>query len=539
MKNYDVFISHSHIDKQVADAICHYFENDGIKCWMAPRDIVPGANWAHSIADAIPQCKIFLLVFSANSNMSDQVLREVELAASEKLIIMPVKIEDLNPTGGMKYYLSTVHWIDAVNKKTEKYIKNTAETVKELLKIKREPPEGESEGDTKRGTEKDEPKENQIKPWALVLVAAAVVILAVLAIVFRENIFGREPASLDAANQPTSSLEITEATDEPTAKPTIEPTAEPTAVPTAEPTATIDPNISPDTIIDIPDIGLKTAVLRTLNEMGQQVAGSITVGDLQKLKTLYIISGDSYDPESIDRTYLVYPITLNTTIKSLEGLQYASNLVQLQIENFELEDISALSPLYKLERLSISGNKVEDISALANLGNLTLLNCSYNSISDISSLILLYNINTLYISNNPISDISPLRDMSEMTKLRLDSMNLTNLNALSGMTKLEILTVCSNPLNNIDALESLTAINSLYLEDCGLKDISALAVMDKLIDLNLLYNDITDASVLENIYKLKTLIIDEDTQNLNEETINKLLQRGCEVYNYIPYEYGQ
>ena len=42
---HDVFISHSSKDKQTADAICHYLEQNGIRCWIAPRDILPGEDW--------------------------------------------------------------------------------------------------------------------------------------------------------------------------------------------------------------------------------------------------------------------------------------------------------------------------------------------------------------------------------------------------------------------------------------------------------------------------------------------------------------
>ena len=37
--NHNVFISHSSHDKEIANAICHYLEDGGIRCWIAPRDI--------------------------------------------------------------------------------------------------------------------------------------------------------------------------------------------------------------------------------------------------------------------------------------------------------------------------------------------------------------------------------------------------------------------------------------------------------------------------------------------------------------------
>ncbi|HXQ15450.1 MAG TPA: toll/interleukin-1 receptor domain-containing protein [Caulobacteraceae bacterium] len=45
MTGHDVFISYSSKDKTTADAICALLERDGAKCWIAPRDILPGEAW--------------------------------------------------------------------------------------------------------------------------------------------------------------------------------------------------------------------------------------------------------------------------------------------------------------------------------------------------------------------------------------------------------------------------------------------------------------------------------------------------------------
>jgi hypothetical protein len=41
----DVFISYSSKDKPTADAVCATLEANGIRCWIAPRDVVPGSDW--------------------------------------------------------------------------------------------------------------------------------------------------------------------------------------------------------------------------------------------------------------------------------------------------------------------------------------------------------------------------------------------------------------------------------------------------------------------------------------------------------------
>ena len=41
--SHDIFVSYSSKDKAVADAIVSALENSGLRCWVAPRDVKPGA----------------------------------------------------------------------------------------------------------------------------------------------------------------------------------------------------------------------------------------------------------------------------------------------------------------------------------------------------------------------------------------------------------------------------------------------------------------------------------------------------------------
>ena len=130
---HDVFVSYSHKDKVVADAIVSYLEFKGTRCWYAPRDIAPGADWAASIIDAIKNAKIMVLVFTDFSNASTQVAREVNLAVSNGVTIIPFKMTETLPTEGMQYYLSTVHWLDALSTPLDQSIKNLAAQVQANL----------------------------------------------------------------------------------------------------------------------------------------------------------------------------------------------------------------------------------------------------------------------------------------------------------------------------------------------------------------------------------------------------------------------
>jgi len=133
MQPHDIFISYASLDKLTADKICSFLEANGIRCWITPRDVLPGSNWGESIIDAINDCKVMLLVFSANSNASNHIKREVERAVNRGKPVIPVRIEDVLPSKSLEYFISAQHWLDAYSPPLEKHLQHLAMTIKMLL----------------------------------------------------------------------------------------------------------------------------------------------------------------------------------------------------------------------------------------------------------------------------------------------------------------------------------------------------------------------------------------------------------------------
>ncbi len=126
---HDVFISYSTHDKPIADAVVAGLENQGIRCWIAPRDILPGSSWGEAIIGAIEGCRFMVIILSKHSNHSNQVVREVERAVSNNVIIIPFRIENMDPTGAMAYFLATEHWLDAITPPIEAHIQKLTQTI--------------------------------------------------------------------------------------------------------------------------------------------------------------------------------------------------------------------------------------------------------------------------------------------------------------------------------------------------------------------------------------------------------------------------
>ena len=137
MKNrdHDVFISYSSKNKNIADAIVADLEQHNIKCWYAPRDILSGEDWAGAINNAISTTKIFVLVFTDESNRSHQVTNEVTLAVNGGKIIIPFRLSGSDMNDTLQYYLSSVHWLDAVSQPLNHNIETLRKQIIALLDI--------------------------------------------------------------------------------------------------------------------------------------------------------------------------------------------------------------------------------------------------------------------------------------------------------------------------------------------------------------------------------------------------------------------
>jgi TIR domain len=125
-----VFISHSSKDKAIGDEICRFLETNGISCWIAPRNVTPGKNYGAAIVEAIDECAVFLLVLTSESNKSGQVVREVERAASANAVIIPLRVEPVQPSRDLEFYVSSSHWLDATEKPLAKHLGSLLDAIK-------------------------------------------------------------------------------------------------------------------------------------------------------------------------------------------------------------------------------------------------------------------------------------------------------------------------------------------------------------------------------------------------------------------------
>jgi hypothetical protein len=217
---HDVFVSYTKNDKVVADSIIATLEKNDIRCYYAPRDIKPGEDWGKAITDAIRDCKIFLLVFSGSSNKSRRVLDELNLAISTEKIVLPFRIENLEPSDAMMLHLTSRHWLDAYSPSWEKHLTNLAGVVASNL----DKPIINSEYNA--------PKKPKIKKQ-YIYAGAGLAVVALITSLFL--IFSGKP------DEPEPKPEREIAAVQPLPTDTIEPQPTETELPTPEPTQTPEP----------------------------------------------------------------------------------------------------------------------------------------------------------------------------------------------------------------------------------------------------------------------------------------------------------
>ena len=137
-----VFICYASQDQAIAEAVCDTLESSHIPCWIAPRNVLPGTEWAESIVDALDESRVLVLVLSSGSNNSPQVIREVGRAASQGVPIIPFRIDDVSPSKSMDFFISRHQYLDALTPPLEKHLQRLTDTVQQILSRERVPPEG-------------------------------------------------------------------------------------------------------------------------------------------------------------------------------------------------------------------------------------------------------------------------------------------------------------------------------------------------------------------------------------------------------------
>lgn len=170
-----VFISYASEDAAAAQAVVDALERAGPPCWIAPRDVEPGALYADEIVGAINDCRLVILVLSARSVASLHVGKELERASSKGRRIIALRTDATPLPRAFEYFLSESQWIEVGPEGIEAAAPKLVESVQRHL--------GSASATVPRITDKAQstPKHFQSPAFGKVWAVAATLLIAIVA----------------------------------------------------------------------------------------------------------------------------------------------------------------------------------------------------------------------------------------------------------------------------------------------------------------------------------------------------------------------
>ena len=130
-----VFISYSSKDSAVANQLKLLLNQNNIKTWMAPDDILAGFKYAEIITYAIKDCSCLVLLLTADAQNSNWVSREVERAVNYGKNILTIQLGNVELNAEFQLYISVNHLINIKKIDPESDdIKRLIESIKETAK---------------------------------------------------------------------------------------------------------------------------------------------------------------------------------------------------------------------------------------------------------------------------------------------------------------------------------------------------------------------------------------------------------------------
>lgn len=234
----------------------------------------------------------------------------------------------------------------------------------------------------------------------------------------------------------------------------------------------------------IPDANLRSALEEAL---GKESGDPITAADMATLTVLR---------------------ARERGIRSIAGMELATNLETLDLYDNPFTDLAPLSGLANLRSLKFSDlpQLAYDLTALSELTNLHTLEINYGGlINDLSPISTLTNLRHLDIGNaRSIADLTPLSEMTDLEFLSINYGDIADLSVLSKMEQLRRLSLENSRISDLRPLSALSELYWLALSGNLIADLSPLSGSN----LNALYvdrNAITDISPLSEVNGLNIL----------------------------------
>jgi len=285
-------------------------------------------------------------------------------------------------------------------------------------------------------------------------------------------------------------------------------------------------------VVDIPDDNLRSAIAQTLGKAADVPITLLEMGTLKvlrandrgisdltgletasRLRDLYLNNNVITDLSPLSGLKKLYWLELNHNeiLSDLSPLSSLPNLNILNIEHNAIPDLSPLTELTTLHHIRMHHNIIEDLSPISGLHNLRALGIGENLITDLTPLKDLKKLEWINMSGNPPADLTPLSGLMSLRSIHSWGTPILDLAPLKDLPKLRVLDICGGEISDISVLAEMTNLTEIYLVGNDITDISSLASLPHLTRLNLSHNDISDISTLAGLPHLKWLAFTHNT----------------------------
>ena len=298
-------------------------------------------------------------------------------------------------------------------------------------------------------------------------------------------------------------------------------------------------------VVNIPDQDLKNFLLTYFKKPDNERKNQYDNYYLKLSNTSYIKPSDETEiyKDEMEKILELRVVKINTkeTAMYLTGLEKATNLTSLDLNNNKIENIEPIRGLTNLTDLYLDNNKIENIEPIKGLTHLTNLGLNTNKIDNIEILRGLTNLTYLGIDNNKIYNIEILKGLTYLTNLRLNSNRIENIEPLRELINLTYLGLDSNKIDNIESLKKLINLTDLYLNSNKIENIEPLRELTNLTYLGLDSNKIENIEPLRGLINLTDLYLNSNKiENIEPirglTNLNKLYLYNNKIVNIDPLE---
>ena len=298
-------------------------------------------------------------------------------------------------------------------------------------------------------------------------------------------------------------------------------------------------------VVNIPDQDLKNFLLTYFKKPDNERKNQYDNYYLKLSNTSYIKPSDETEiyKDEMEKILELRVVKINTkeTAMYLTGLEKATNLTSLDLNNNKIENIEPIRGLTNLTDLYLDNNKIENIEPIKGLTHLTNLGLNTNKIDNIEILRGLTNLTNLGLDSNKIDNIEILKGLTYLTNLRLNSNRIENIEPLRELINLTYLGLDSNKIDNIESLKKLINLTDLYLNSNKIENIEPIRGLTNLNKLYLYNNKIVNIDPLEDLINLYELDLEENKiTNIEALTgltsLNKLNLEYNEIEDISPLD---